>query len=227
MTKVAVKIAAIQLRKAGHSYNRISELLGVSKSTLSGWLPNVPYTPNQETIARIGRALAASGEAKSKIKRESIEFARKTARTEIGKLTKRDLHMLGLGLYIGEGMKSTQITRFVNSNPAIMKIIIRWFVEVIGVPKGNLTMRVHLYPDSNERRSLQFWSEATNIPISQFQKTQIDRRVNKRALKAGKLPHGTAHLTVRALKEKRFGVFLARKILGWSDAVLGTDELRV
>jgi len=134
--------------------------------------------------------------------------------------------MLGLGLYIGEGMKSTQITRFVNSNPAIVKIIIRWFVDVIGLRRENFTIRIHLYPDSNVRKSLQFWSETTNIPLSQFQKTQIDRRVNKKAFKAGKLPHGTAHLTIRALAEKRFGVFLARRILGWSDVVLGTNDLR-
>lgn len=218
---------AVELRRSGHSYNHISEMLGVSKSTLSGWLSDIPYTPNQETILRIGRALAASGAAKSRVKRESILSAKRKAREEIGKITPRDLHMIGLGLYIGEGMKSTQTTRFVNSNPAIVRFIIRWFLKVIGLRTENITIRLHLYPDSDEKGSLLFWSRTTNIPLSQFQKTQVDRRSDKKLKKAGKLPHGTAHVTIRSLGEKQFGVFLARRILGWSDVVLGTGELRV
>jgi len=227
MTKTSLRLAAVELRKSGHSYNRIAELLGVSKSSLSSWLSDVPYTPNEETVTRIGKALAASGEAKSKLKRESILMARDVARKDIGKLTRRDFFMLGLGLYIGEGMKSTQITRFVNSNPAIMRLIVRWFMKVLGLRRENLRVRIHLYPDCNEEESKRFWAQEVGIPLGQFQKTQIDRRINKRSTNSGKLPHGTAHLSINSLGEKRFGVFLARRILAWSDIVLGTSDSRV
>jgi len=65
MTRYLIKEKAIKLRKDGHSYNYIADLIGVSKSTLSCWLSDVPYTPNQETISRIGKARAKSGEIKS------------------------------------------------------------------------------------------------------------------------------------------------------------------
>ena len=224
MTKVHAKAAAIELRKAGHSYHRIAASVGVSKGTLAVWLADIPYTPNLETIERIGKARAASGEVKSRLKRDSFQRARMEARTDVGRLSRRDLFMLGLGLYIGEGAKSTSQTCFVNSNPAIVSLLIRWFIKAVGLKKENLRIRLHIYPDCNEDKSLQFWSETTTIPRSQFLKTIVDWRKDKKAFKSGKLPHGTAHLSVNSLGEKRFGVFLARKILAWSDEVLGTKN---
>src|SRR3989344_5842840 len=99
MARFADKLRAIALRKEGHSYNYISGVLKISKSTLSDWLAKTPYTPNEETIKRIGKARAASGAAKTKIKQASILEATMEARREIAKISRRDLFMLGLGLY--------------------------------------------------------------------------------------------------------------------------------
>ena len=147
MARFADKLRAIELRKGGHSYNYISGVLKVSRSTLSDWLANVPYTPNEETIKRIGLARAASGKAKSKIKQASILQAAVEAKRELGKVSRRDLFMLGLGLYIGEGSKTAEITRFVNSDPTTVNFMIRWFTDALGLPKKNLRVRIHLYPD--------------------------------------------------------------------------------
>lgn len=225
MTKVHAKILALEMRKAGHSYNYIAPKAGVSKSTVAMWVADIPYTPNAETIARIGRARAASGAAKNKIKRESFEHARFEAQSDIGEISDRDLFMLGLGLYIGEGTKSTSATCFVNANVATMRLIINWFIRAIGVSSKHIRMRLHLYPDSDLQKCQNYWSSQTGIPQEQFMQPVIDQRLNKKVMKNGKLPYGTAHLTVNSLGEKRFGVFLARKILAWSDIVLGTDEI--
>lgn len=222
VTKVHAKLAAIELRKEGHSYNYIAPRVGVSKSTLAIWLANIPYTPNTQTIERIGKARAASGAAKSKQKIDSLRRAWEEARDDIKKVSPRDLFMLGLGLYMGEGAKSLVTTCFVNANPAIIILIVRWFIKGIGLTQKHIRIRLHLYPDNDLEDSLVFWSTATGIPREQFLQSVIDRRSDKRAVKAGKLPHGTAHLTVHSLGEKRFGVFLARKISAWSDIVLGT-----
>lgn len=55
---------AINYRKRGYSYGMIHEKLGLSKSTLSDWLKEIPYTPNKEVMDRIGTARAKSGQAK-------------------------------------------------------------------------------------------------------------------------------------------------------------------
>src|SRR3989338_4840588 len=104
------------LRRKGYSYSYISNKIGTPKSTLSGWLSNVPYSPNQETIDRIGKARAASAEWKARRKMESYNKATEAAKNDIGKLTKRDLLMLGLGIYIGEGSKTNDIIRVINAD---------------------------------------------------------------------------------------------------------------
>ncbi len=220
MTKVHAKESAYQLRIAGHSYNFIAQRVHVSKSTLSVWLADVPYTPNAETVARIGKARAIAGAVKSRLKRTSIRLARQEALSEMGRMSSRDLFILGLGLYIGEGAKSDQMTCFVNSNPAIVNVMVRWFTRILKVPRSNLRLRIHLYPDNDEEQCLRYWSDITGIPREQFHKTITDRRTDKKAVKAGKLPYGTAHLVALSNGDKTLGVFLARKIRAWSDTVL-------
>jgi predicted transcriptional regulator len=41
------KEMALQLRKEGMSYSQIKDEIGISKSTLSGWLSGLPLTKNQ------------------------------------------------------------------------------------------------------------------------------------------------------------------------------------
>ena len=193
-------------------------MTGVSKSTLSDWLSLVPYRPNEQTVARVGKAIASANARKTLQKQESIEKIRKEAAREIGAISKRDLFMFGLGLYLGEGSKTSDITRVVNSDPVVILLAIKWFYG-LGIIREQFLLTLHLYPDSNVDECLQFWSHTTTIPRSQFGKVQIDRRKNKKSFKSGKLPYGTAHLSVRGLGRKKFGVALARRIKGWTDAI--------
>jgi len=208
---------AISLRKAGYSYTHISKATGISKSTLSNWLTKILYKPNKETISMIGKARAASGLAKSRLRIESVKLARNEAKKEIAGLSKRDLFMLGLGLYIGEGSKSHNTVRIVNSDYNIVLLAIRWFNEVVGVPKENFSMRIHMYPDSKEREVINFWVKKTGISLGQFKKSQVDYRQDKKVSRRGKLPYGTAHMTVNSCGNKKLGVFLFRKIEAWSE----------
>ena len=221
MTHVnTIRREVFKLRKEGHSYNYISQKTGMSKSTLSGWLSSVTYVPNKITIERIGKARAASGQAKAKIKIESIEKAKREAKKDIGKITKRDLFMLGIGIYIGEGTKTNGIVRVINADPKIIKFAVRWFEKVCNLPKENFRIKLHLYPDNNIKQCIKYWSNISKIPTSQFQKVHTDKRTGKKMSNRGKLPYGTAHLSIRSGGKKEFGVFLARKINAWIGEVL-------
>jgi hypothetical protein len=48
----------------------------------------------------------------------------------------------------------------------------------------------------------------------------VHQRKDKKLFKRGKLPYGTAHLAIKSNGEKKFGVFLARKINAWIEKVL-------
>ena len=186
MTKYLTKQKAIKLRKEGYSYNYIADRVGVSKGTLSCWLAEVPYTPNKDTISRIGKARAKSGEVKSLQKLNSIKLAKSEAKQEIGFINKRDLFMLGLALYIGEGSKSYGVVRVINANPDVIVFMIKWFKEIFGMSDKNFVVRLHIYPDNNEAECLNFWQKKTGLSSLQFQKTQVDIRKNKKLAKRGK-----------------------------------------
>lgn len=220
MTYFDLKNKAIKLRKEGNSYGHISKITGISKSTLSNWLTGLSYKPNRATIERIGKARIAANLAKHKQKEHSMLVAKKEARTEVGSLSKRDLFMLGLGIYLGEGTKSHDIVRIINANPGIIVLGIKWLKE-LGLNTTNLALRIYLYPDNDIEQCLAYWSKVAGIPRSQFYKVQVDTRQNKSTKKRGKLPYGTAHLCVKSNGDKRFGTFFSRKINAWIDEVLG------
>lgn len=217
--KASTKTLALNLRKKGYPYSYIADRTGLSKSTLSDWLSTVPYVPNKETVERVGKAIAASNARKTQRRQESIRHIHKVAAREIPSISKRDLFMFGLGLYLGEGSKTGDLVRVINADPRVIQAVVSWF-KSLGVKRSQFAPRIHLYPDNDMVASLQFWSRTTSIPITQFQKAHIDRRTDKKSKKRGKLPFGTLHLGVRSSGRKEYGVFFFRKIQAWNEAVL-------
>lgn len=222
-----LKDAAIKLRKRGFSYNLIAEKLKIGKSTLSCWLKEIPFKPNKEVLKRIKTGPQKSGMVRHNQRVEKTRSIKKIAKKEIGIISLRDLWMLGLGLYIGEGAKSIESLRIINSDPEIIKVAIKWFKEVLNLKNENIVISVHIYPDNNLKKCLNFWSNKTKLPTSQFKKTQVDKRVDKMVQKIGKLPFGTAHIRIVSNGNPDFGVDLHRKVMGWIEASIEQINTRV
>lgn len=220
MKSLSIKEKAIEYRKKGYSYNMISGKLGLAKSTLSDWLQEIPYKPNKEVRKRTKLAHLRAGQAKHDQRIADIKRMKNLAEKELGKLTKRDLWLLGIGLYLGEGTKLREHIRIINSDPEIIKIAVWWFRDICGLKNENFSPFVHLYPDNNIQETIKYWSRIIGIPIKQFGKTQIDRRTNKSGAKKRKLPYGTLQLQIKSCGEKEFGVSLHRRIIGWIEAIL-------
>lgn len=214
------KQRAIELRKQGLSYSLISGELDVSKSTLSNWLKDIPYTPNKEVLLRIRNGQGTYGLLRRQMRIDEISHLRAQGAAEIGEMSKRDLWMVGLGLWIGEGSKTMEQIRLVNSDPKVIRLFIRWLREICELQDENITLAMHLYPDSNEALSLEYWSGVTGLPKNQFRKTQIDKRLDKKLSKMGKTPHGTLHVTVASNHDPDKGVRLHRRMMGWLSMVI-------
>ncbi len=218
--KKSTQEKAIQLRRDGYSYSHIQKITLVSKSTLSNWLRDISYTPNAQTVLLLGKARAASSLAKNKIKQESVSEAHILAKKDIGKMSQRDLFMLGLGIYIGEGSKSIVQVRVVNADPRVIVLMMRWFHEVSLIPKSHMFLRIHTYPNSDEKELLSYWRSVTGLSTLQFQKTYCDTRNDKKKHKEGTTPYGTAHLSIKSLGRKDLGVLFTRRLLYWMEIVL-------
>jgi hypothetical protein len=211
---------AEKLRTAGYSYNMIRDKLGISLGTMSYWFKNKPFTPNHEVIKRIQYGPLRAGTLRHNQRMQEIAEMKEVGIKEVGTLSERDVWMFGLGLFIGEGAKTVEIIRIANSDPVVIVAMVRWLNRACNIPEENITIRIHLYPDSDEEKAIRYWQDVTGIPRENFRRTQFDMRQNKKRSSAGKLPYGTAHLTVVSRGDPNKGTKLFRRVNGWIAGVL-------
>ncbi|PIZ00855.1 hypothetical protein COY62_00860 [bacterium (Candidatus Howlettbacteria) CG_4_10_14_0_8_um_filter_40_9] len=221
--RITLKEEATNLREKGYSYNMISEKLGLSKSTLSDWLKEIPFSPNKEVLKRVKMGQMKSAISKQNKRIAQIKEKKEEAKIEIGRLSIRDLLILGVGIYLGEGTKLNESIRIINSDPDIIRLSVWWFREICKLKNENINPCVHIYPDIDQKQAESYWSKIIGVPVSNFGKTQIDKRIGKSGKKNRKLLFGTVHLYIKSNGNKEFGRSLHRKIMGWITAI--NDQL--
>ncbi|MEK7172759.1 MAG: hypothetical protein AAB740_02155 [Patescibacteria group bacterium] len=176
--KLKEKIKAIQLRKAGKSYGEIMQKIKVPKSTLSMWLRDVELTEQQKNrlYVTLRRQNAYKG-AKLLQERRILRTEKiiTEAKKEAQKMFKNPLFLSGLMLYWAEGDKSERFehVKFSNSDPAMVQLIMRWFREICKTPESKFRICLHIHSLHCRKDILQYWSQITGIPLSQFYKTQV------------------------------------------------------
>jgi transposase-like protein len=120
MARKKDKEKAIILRKRGLSYSDIKREMGINKSTLSGWLRDMPLS--EERI----KELRANNPVRIERYRNTMKNKRdfrlnnvfKKVSLDIGKLTEREVFIAGLFLYWAEGGKTKSYTTVLtNTNP--------------------------------------------------------------------------------------------------------------
>ncbi len=180
MARKEDKQKAILMRKSGMSYSQIKEKLNVSKSTLSGWLYNMPLSEKRirelqaDSPIRIEKYRnTMKAKRDKKLLEAYIEMSQK-----IGKLSKRELFLAGLFLYWAEGSKTTNASvGLTNTNPSMLKFYIRW-LELFGITNKDLKVSLHLYSDMNIKKQEKYWSKQLHIPTSQFRKSYIKKTLS-------------------------------------------------
>lgn len=166
---------ARSLRARGKSYSEIKEVLGISKSTLSGWLGDMPLTPEQTRLLRdLNPRRIENFRATMRKKREMrLQNAYVQARKDIGKLSKRELLIAGLFLYWGEGLKAQRGTVGIsNTDPVVILAFLDW-LKTMKISKNKLRVRLHLYKDMNVGQETRYWSKCLAIPVGQFRKPYV------------------------------------------------------
>ena len=223
MAKPHEQTQALILRKRGYSVGSIAKKLSVSKSTASYWCRDVSLSSKQiQEIAERSKHhatlnLLKSSEKQRELRQHNIEVATKKGSREVGKLSVRDIHMIGLGLYWGEGYKKgSQEWGFTNSDPAMIKFYIEWLSVSYKIPKNDLILRVSINSQHAHRVKIveDYWSTLTKIPISQFTKTSLIKVYSKKTYENSETHYGTLRIKVRR------GTDLRRRILGSISALV-------
>ena len=216
-----LKKEAIRLRKKGFSYSEIVARIPVSKSTLSLWLRHIKLTKKQkQRIARkkkLGQLKGAAIRRKNRIL-VTKKIKRKSA-NQIGKIKKKELFLIGVVLYWGEGSKERKRSSQVelgNTDPKLINLFLKWLKEICGVKKDRIVFRIHIHENSknNIDKVKKYWAKVTGFPERNFQKIVW----KKHKIKTIRKNINSNYYGLLSVKVRR-SANLNREIAGWVEGI--------
>lgn len=206
---------AIRLRKQGLSYNVISKRFGVPKSTMSTWFKNLVLSSEvkAQNIRRASsvwaRNITLYNKRRSQLARQRWVSISSAAQGEIGRLTPRELLLVGAALYWAEGYKKTNWNlAFCNSDPAMVAVMMKFFRFICKIPTDKMRAQMQLYPNISDTAAIKFWARVTGIPKKQFHSSIRLISKSSKLRRGSTLPHGTIRIRIN-------DVTLINKIKGW------------
>jgi len=218
--KIELKQKAQEMRKRGKSYNEIMKVLKLSKSTVSDWCKDVELTKQQKyNLYQSKRRGALKGSyiaAQNKKSRRKIATEQLFVQgvQEIGTMNRRERFIAGIMLYASEGTKIDKGCCFSNSDPKMIKFMVKWFKEFGAVNNDRMRGAIWLHENLNEKEAKNFWASVTKIPLDHFYKTYIAKdKIKSKKIRKNKHNYGVFSLYINDIS-------LLRKIMGWIDGVL-------
>ncbi len=208
-----------KLRAQGQSINQIAKKLKVSKSSVSVWVKDVKLS--HKHILKLKKNSQSKSSIKkrreSRLRNEQIkrDILINKARGEIGCITRRELWVIGTMLYWAEGGKTQRMVRFSNGDPEMIKVMMRYFMEVCGIPISKIHGYIHIHEHLDFVKAESYWQKISGIPDEQFYKTY---RKSKTKSKRKTLPYGVMDIYIMDVK-----LFL--KIKGWTAGVFSDLNL--
>jgi len=179
-----LKPKAISLREQGRSIRNIEELLGVPRSTLSGWLRNIKLTNSQCKLLKDKHRKALIKARKGAIiwhneqKAKRLESAEKDADKTLQKInTNQETIELGLALlYLGEGFKKSPKTGMGNSDLLLLKFFLKIMLNIYKIDIEKIRFELHIRADQNPELIKKYWAKELNAPLNRFKSVSIDKR---------------------------------------------------
>ncbi|MFI1199013.1 hypothetical protein ACH4VR_06055 [Streptomyces sp. NPDC020883] len=200
------------LRRAGRTYDEIVAELGVSKSSVSLWVRDLPRpTKSPEAMHQMREARwAPYREARDR----QIAETKAEAKKQIGVLTERELFLVGVGLYWAEGAKSKPYARrehlqFVNSDPDMIRLYLAW-LRLLKIEPERVRYRVMIHESADVEAAERYWADLVGVDVATLERTTLKKHNPKTTRKnTGESYHGC--LVVRVLQSAE----LYRRIEGW------------
>jgi hypothetical protein len=213
---------ARQLRLRGMNYLEIAASLGVSKSSVSLWVRDLP-TPaglssqerRKRSVEGFHRYWATEGPARE-ARRAAVSAS---AAAGIGEMTDREILIAGAVAYWCEGTKNKPHRRadrvvFINSDAALIGFFLR-FLDTADVTREALVFRVYIHETADVQAAQQFWLDVTGAHPSQFRRPALKRHNPSTVRRnVGVGYHGCLRIDVRRSSN------LYRQIEGWAAAVM-------
>ena len=228
--KDEVRARARELRSQGLDYEEIVAALGVSKSSVSLWVRDMPRPPRlsyEETRKRAAEGVRRYWAAERPAREARREAVRAAAAADIGVLSAREILIAGCDRVLVRRRQEQAVPTggdasiFINSDPDLIKFFLR-FLSAAGVESTQLGFRVHIHESADVAAAERFWLGVTGAEPAQFHRTTLKRH-NPRTVRknVGADYHGCLIVRVRQSAE------LYRRIEGWVRAVTAVDARTV
>jgi hypothetical protein len=224
MANVLGKNKALILRREGKSIAEIAGKLNMPKSTTGVWCRNLKLGKKQiDRLARRQKSGSYRGRMKflERIRADRLLETKKLRQeglSEIKNISKRDLFIAGIALYLSEGATSdsNEEVSFTNSDYRAVLFIKKWFKKICGFTNDKFVVQIRINKAHIKKTSdlENYWSEILDIPLSQFSKTILIKSKIKKIYPKNNIYYGTVRLKVRR------GTQIRRKINGWIEGLL-------
>lgn len=222
--KTQEKKEAVRLRKMGKTYSEIMNTVPVAKSTLALWFKelNLSQPQKQKLTQKKRNAQKRGGEARRVMRIRETREIKARAKKEVGKLSHRELWLIGTALYWAEGTKEKRDSRqsvlaeFSNSDPKMIKLYIRWLIDIVGVNPNQVYCYLYIRKSAEGHLSSirKKWIGVTGLPKKQFTGVYYKKHTIKTNRKnIGDNYFGTLRVWVSKSTD------LNRKISGWYDGI--------
>jgi len=204
--KVREQEEARRLRASGRTLQQIADQLGVSKSSVSLWVRDVPFTPSKRRYGPRTRPHPAHF-----AKLRQIEELNRSGKQRIGALSDEAFFVAGIALYAGEGSKRDGGITFANSDPQMMRLFATWFRRFFEIDESRLRVRVYLHQGLDLDAAENHWSDVASVPRAQFGKPY--RAVADPTIRTTKHIYGCAYLDYSCTRTHRTIMGLVRGLL--------------
>lgn len=215
-----VRDAARELRRSGRTYADIALELGISRSTCSLWLRDVPddapagqlaldldgrarHGGDREHVRRVSRARWDAVLAEREQERQQVRAA---AAASVGEVSGRDLVLALAVSYWCEGTKSKpwrpqERVVWLNSDPGLVRLFLAGLRE-LGVPDETRVFRLQIHEHADEQAARGWWAAVVGVDAGDFAPSTLKRH-NPRPVRrnVGQGYHGCLSISVRRGKE--------------------------
>ena len=206
--KVAEQEKARLLRADNRTLAEIAQLLGVSKSSVSLWVRDIPVE------VRRRKPVARRSHAQREAKLAEIAECDQRGVDRVGVLSEDAFLAAGVALYAGEGSKADGKVVFANTDAHMVRLFCAWLRHFFVVDESRLRARVYLHQGLDLGATEQYWSSVTGIPTDQFRASY--RAMPDPSIRHTKHEHGCVYMYYCCSRTHREIMGLIRALLSWN-----------
>jgi len=184
MARRKARERARKLREQGWSIGDIADMLNTHKDVIIEWCRDIELTSDQiHHLARQSSKWEAQNKGAQTNKRKALK--KRIHYQEQGRIaaqTGSRLHLMGCMLYWAEGGKRRNEVHFVNSDPHMMTLFMRFLREELQLEDEAIRLQIHCHTQDEieiERIKL-YWLDLLNLPDLCLTKIQFKKGTSSR-----------------------------------------------